>query len=152
MFPGRKAFVFAALLHCVTLRSQVSVILGNKFCFNDIICSPILILVHSHCFPATFFHEGRYDRNILALIIFYEQLLEFRHFLFRDDQETASMSDQIMICKNNRRPLVTIQKYLSLHAIQAQLDSDVDRFICFFRNLTDFIFYIRFIRQRRNIR
>ena len=57
-----------------------------------------------------------------------------------------------MVCKNDRSTFIAIQEYLSLHAVKAQFDNDVNRLIIFAGDLSDSIFYIQFIWQRWNIR
>lgn len=103
-------------------------------------------------FPAAFFHKCRDNSNIFTFIIFYKQLLEFRHFFFGNQQETYTMRNKIMVCKNDRSTLVSIREYLSLHAVKAQFDGNVNRFIIFPGNLKYSIFYIPLIRQRWNVR
>ena len=59
---------------------------------------------HSEKFPiskgldALFFHETE-DTVISVLIESDEELLKFRHFLFRNDQHTAALRNEIVVCK-----------------------------------------------------
>lgn len=60
-------------------------------------------------FPATFFHKSRNNSDIFTFIVFCKQLSVFRHLLFRNYQETSTMRNKIMICKNNRSRYVRMR-------------------------------------------
>ena len=57
-----------------------------------------------------------------------------------------------MVGENDRSMFIPIQEYLSLHAVKAQFDSNVDGVVIFVGDLFDSIFDIQLIWQRRNIR
>lgn len=57
-----------------------------------------------------------------------------------------------MVGENDRSTFIPIQEYLSLHAVKAQFDSNVDGVVIFAGDLFDSIFDIQLIWQRRNIR
>jgi len=57
-----------------------------------------------------------------------EQLLETGNVGFWDHEQTASVRDEIMIGENDGSALVPVKEDLGLHAVQTELDRNVDRF------------------------
>ena len=71
--------------------------------------------------------------------------------IFRNDDKSASVCDQIMVCKDDRRAFVAVEKDLRFHAIHAQFDGFVDIVALVGENFRDPLFYVDFVRDGRNI-
>lgn len=89
----------------------------------------LIDLICTEKFPASeglnafLFHKIGYLAAISALAVNDEQTLEFGNDLFGDHYHSSAVRDKIMICKNDRSPLVAVVEYLRFHAVQAQSDS-----------------------------
>ena len=57
-----------------------------------------------------------------------EQLLETGNVSFWDHEQTTSVCDEKMIGENDGSALVPVKEDLDLHAVQTELNRNVDRF------------------------
>ena len=107
--------------------------------------------IESEGSPALFSHEGKNLAVVPIFVVCYQKSLKLRHMVFGNDNQTLSLGNHIVICKNNGGSFVPVVENLRFHAIQAQMNGCIYRIGILLQNLPNLLFYDTRYGQRRNI-